>query len=593
MSTLYEEMQSIERSYFATEVYPYAPQIYKSYKITDSLNRVFDGVSDAMVYDMTWGSGFNIKLCSRLNTENKRKVVGSLKDHKKIRYILKPFHQSISRCKTAQNIKMLLVCIVIPIIAKMFHLEVLDINKELEKNENLSGNWYDGLFDVTCIGKWIREYETASEDLLFDLGMKVFGGYFYCRDLKNAGIWADKCEEISTKQKQKKEINCIKNQINSALCRAKKDVLGKKHILVNWVDALRYDELSEMPFLEKTMKEGLFFDKMYAPTLYTNPELRSLLLGKLQIDDTSWKIKEEDIKKSSFYKSADKKGYKVAISSYKWSSVLADERCVNQSERGSSYISFITLCLMQELEKTIVLSHIGIYEVHNPHISPWITKGGVIEDYYGKEKYEWAKKQSKISKEYLDEQIEYWYEMMQPGLRNTIWLSDHGEDRGEDSFGIEGYHHTVFSITGEGINAERAQKVASLLRFKDAIHSLLNNESENLKDIMQADYSLIQNEDIYGTLFRYKKTNVDQRLQYRGVVTNEDTFVRVVNGNEYYFRGEEINLINDNRWQKRIEELRGITGNTFVDIYKHDRYRKTRKLYRKYRIKRSKKNKFI
>ena len=174
-------------------------------------------------------------------------------------------------------------------------------------------------------------------------------------------------------------------------------------------------------------------------------------------------------------------------------------------------------------------------------------------------------------------------------------MSDHGTDNDvKKEFSVENLYHVVFSISGRSINSKQViEKAVGLNEFSILINKLIKDRAEEICDDAFLGYVKIQREDPYGKLVN--KRPETQILQTRGVVSKDDAYVHIVTGEEYYYRGknEEDNLINDPHYEVRISELKDIAGNRFIDIYKEKRFKPTRKLYKKWKLKRAEDIEFL
>ena len=75
--------------------------------------------------------------------------------------------------------------------------------------------------------------------------------------------------------------------------------------------------------------------------------------------------------------------------------------------------------------------------------------------------------------------------------------------------------------------------------------------------------------------------NKAEALQRRGVITLRDRYCKFADERECYFiAGDEKNdRINDMRYATRIEELRELSGNEFIDINQYEKFEYSKLLY--------------
>lgn len=74
----------------------------------------------------------------------------------------------------------------------------------------------------------------------------------------------------------------------------------------------------------------------------------------------------------------------------------------------------------------------------------------------------------------------------------------------------------------------------------------------------------------------------EEMYQCRGIVTKTDSYYKYVFGKEYYFRKEKPNenQIDKEEYCNRINELKNLCGNEFIDIFKYDKFKYSRLLYK-------------
>ena len=116
--------------------------------------------------------------------------------------------------------------------------------------------------------------------------------------------------------------------------------------------------------------------------------------------------------------------------------------------------------------------------------------------------------------------------------------------------------------------------MASQNSFVELVNKILENKLDELEKVYDKDYVLIEMDDSYGD----KRVSVIEStgllyMQYRGVITQDDSFVRLITGQEYYFRNDvSENLRHEERYQERIDYLRTLAGNKYIDIHKEKHY---------------------
>lgn len=116
--------------------------------------------------------------------------------------------------------------------------------------------------------------------------------------------------------------------------------------------------------------------------------------------------------------------------------------------------------------------------------------------------------------------------------------------------------------------------MASQISLADLVDQILENKLDELEKVYDKDYVLIEMDDSYGD----ERVSVIEStgllyMQYRGVITQDDSFVRLITGQECYFRNDgSVNLSHEECYQERIDYLRTLAGNKYIDIHKEKHY---------------------
>ena len=422
---------------------------------------------------------------------------------------------------------------------------------------------------------------------------RLIGDYLEIRDFINAEKWIRSLAERYGNQDTDVIEYCkLWGGIQSYLYDIKEKISGKEHIVVNWVDALRYDEVSNMPYLSKRVEEGISFEKMYVPTPYTNAAAKAVIMGKYIIDDKAFALKGNDYKQGKLWKCLETYGYQLIFSGPAFhTGSFYNAQCsilhsmYDRAMIPSTIVQFDAICNMAEAgNKKYFYIIQNSAETHYPYLNP-ITETKRIKCFLSCDNADEKMSQILQSQLYLDEQLQY-YNRFYENARCQIYMSDHGQLRAvAEPICIEGTHHVVFSVCPRKPIQDRIYSVTSLINFTELVEKLLQDDYDGLKELNTKDYVLIQMDDVYGeerrkTVENDRLTNGLSYQQYRGVVTKQDSYVRTVTGQEFYFRNaESTNLIKDDQYKDRISYLRELAGNKYIDINREDKYKEARLLY--------------
>ncbi|MCH5261193.1 MAG: hypothetical protein J1F18_15710, partial [Lachnospiraceae bacterium] len=455
--------------------------------------------------------------------------------------------------------------------------------------------WYSGLglrYDEIYADYELYQKSCGTEEEKNSI-KRLIGDYLEIKDFVNAEKWIRQLSEhYGDEDTEVQQYQGLWNEIQNCLEEIRRSINGKEHIVVNWVDALRYDELSNMEYLCRQVQSGINFERMYTPTPYTNAVMKALIAGKYIIDDKAFMMTQDDYKDGKLWKYLESHGYQFAISSpVFWKGSFYNSNCgimqYSYEERAwvpSTVVQFDAICRLYEAkERCFYIIH-NLGETHQPNSNPltptekkWSGSDllQLIQDRMG---------QIIQSQKYLDGQLQYYGRFYQD-IRCNIYMSDHGFFRKEEPICIEGYHHVVFSICSKGVQGRNIQTMFSLVSFTELVEKILEGDLSGLNKIHDKDYVLIERDDVYGQglcrSLKKDRRRVDLSfIQYRGIVTKEDSFVRLATGKEFYFRNDESeNLRDDERYKERIDYLRSLAGNKYINIYKEKKYQEAVKLY--------------
>lgn len=622
---LYDDVQEIENQYFADTIYTEAnPKIWFSLQypaIKKAVNDIFDKI-DGTVYDL-YGFYPRGEIFARffLSESNRKKLVpckyvmeGNLFVSRLRQYLAVKDHRGkhpdflLLYKKEGLRNRLSRIGFLWRLTRALNGCRLVDLSMELRKT-GLDGAEivFEG-FSYVDIYNDIMEYEKnvsigGAESLAAKSAMRCYADFFFIRDFVNAKKWFEVWGEYADAEIKKRHMEMWK-KLESAFETAREDLSKKNSVLMNWIDGLRYSDLGKLPHLEAIMKQGIFFENMYTPALFSHPVQRAIFDGKLIIDDRSWEIQEDKLlTESKLSKTLVESGLRyMNLSSYFFPNIPIDDRmgryCITKHRQImlAPSLFFNCICLLQEYDNLFVLCHC-MDEVHHDYNSPRAPYDIRWHDLSsGKITYVSVESEIEKSLAYLDEVISF-YNTFFDKMKNVVWMSDHGFERVEKMFTVEGIHHVVFSLNGREVPCKSIRAADSLSDFTNLLRVCLSGDYAAINEDTVKGFSMLQREDPYGKTAWEAITHYNdicQVVQYRGVATSEDAYVRSVLGKEYYYRekDETINLIDDERFAERIAQLRLMAGDQFIDIYKENRYVRSRDFYRKFHLQvpQSKKN---
>ncbi|MDD3138667.1 MAG: sulfatase-like hydrolase/transferase [Lachnospiraceae bacterium] len=431
---------------------------------------------------------------------------------------------------------------------------------------------------------------------------KIIGQYIGIRDFRTAlgyirlGIEREDDDFINYQNFSTAIINLM-YEIQQRFC-------GRDHIIVNWLDALCYKELKYMPFLQELSKTGIFFENAYAVSTYTTATFKAMITGKLFIDDKLYEQKLSNLSEEKLIRILEKEKYQF---------FYAGLHCTNQSEFTINEIALLYQQYEAELQlpdsclqwwtlnflanneqKCCILIH-SLSETHPPYYSGNLKKmkkynGWLSGSAMDTDEKEVALRQINSSLKNFDKQLA-WYHQWYGDRFVTMYMSDHGQYRGEKPVCIDGANHVVLMINGKKVPTYKAYRMFGLNQFPELMELVIEGGLDHLENILK-EYVCIQTDDIYNEdhvnlCLETKEDQVfyDLFSQHRGVITMDETYVKYASGAEYYLiNNESDNLISSEKYVKRINQLRKLCGYNFIKISEEKRYFGAKKMYEKHNL---------
>ncbi len=402
----------------------------------------------------------------------------------------------------------------------------------------------------------------------------------YCelRDFKNLLELIDRTKEKGGYE-WVKDFETDIRMLFSELKQKIRERIGKT-VIFNWVDAISYLNLKDMPWLCSLKEQSINFANTYTMMPWTSITFKVMLTGKHPMRDKLFRLgKIGSGGEYPIYDAIEQNGYKIwyvgvrskgAIhfqkkSRYVYSRYHALFPCTEKQWEA------LTLLAENPKQNLFLFIH-NVNEGHQPFFN--IQYNDILELWMP----DFPEKQKVSARKYLDDQIQ-WYQSFY-GNATEIYMSDHGEEYCGKMNYQEERSHVLFMIK-EGKKKEES-KFLSMKNVGKVILRLLNSE----------DYSDLMEEKIYMEVYdTYNKQQVKKMLlnhalnekwmQFQAIRTKNDLYVLYADGTEKYFRlpDEEHELSNNEEYKMRIKVLREELIPYFINPYKERYFRWTRKLY--------------
>lgn len=158
---------------------------------------------------------------------------------------------------------------------------------ELNFNDILKANSVDGSYLT------LYEYHYQKQRLMHAVSMeddrRIKEKMFFLAICMRNFIEAERVLKIMPKnvdyEKCWNEIEDLFDRIRKAIT-----LKNQKHIIIYWLDALSYEHVEKMEYLQERRNHSLYFRNAYTVTPYTNPTFRAMFCGVRQVDDLGYRI---------------------------------------------------------------------------------------------------------------------------------------------------------------------------------------------------------------------------------------------------------------------------------------------------------------
>lgn len=369
-----------------------------------------------------------------------------------------------------------------------------------------------------------------------------------------------------------------------------------KDIVINWVDALRYDEIDSMKYLKNIKENSLFFENAYTVIPTTTATMNTILTGVDDIFDLrNGFVDKFNSTNCIFLEKLEQLNYCFIY--------CGDKERANRFDDKYNLFSFNKECdieqsispffqweclniLLTEKKPCCIIIH-NLPETHLPCVSPRLPYYKVWEKDEIKtephidiaEKFE----QINISRNYLDNQLE-WYASFLSSKIVKIYLSDHGK-LGKNMYDSD-YIHVMYMVQGDSIKKEKCKDLFSLADSVNMLEYIIENKALEKRDYVRISNLPVYNKNYAELVMGFSQKDKYKLIQYKGIVTDKDKYIRYDYGKELYFlKDNNKNLINDIQCSSRIQELRDIMGDNFINVYKDQYYSASQIIYNSLNLK--------
>lgn len=318
-------------------------------------------------------------------------------------------------------------------------------------------------------------------------------------------------------------------EIKELLKDVKADLAKKSetNVIVFWTDAISYDDLSQIPYLDEVKEKGICFDNMFTVFANTNPTVKTLLCGKRPIEDDLFSLNTLDEGNSILLESLKEEGYDFRVIGGYWNCFRKQNMTsvYHHAYTPASALFWDLLCnLMKHDSPTVYFVHL-LAETHDPYLSWMMTPHDINR------LHEISRKKAACAS--LDKQFRFYIPYL-PSSGYEIYMTDHGS---APPVSVSLFH-VLTTVVGDGISPRHVQGMSSYLDFHGLILQLIQNGSVD-EELFWRDHVEVEGLDVYSpTVTEWildKKCPMTAELfGYSGVVDQEYLYLRFTDGRELF-----------------------------------------------------------
>lgn len=447
---------------------------------------------------------------------------------------------------------------------------------------------YKGYVDL-YISRKLYEISKKTDEKEFYL-IQLIKKYFFIRDFYNGQKYL--LEYINLGLPQKTMFEKFLFELKQLLNKLKITLSNKqeKDAVIIILDTMRARDLQKMPYLSKFSKKCINFNEAYSTSTYTIASCKGIFNSQLHIDDQLEDTKGLEVQESKFFNYFHKKGFEL----HQYSGMKLEENNLFHSEGLSgkkvdynieapiSTIFWNYICDIVSKPNKPTLSILEFWELHYPFISgfhsnkiltpSYIPKFTSKEDLKDKSIIDKALRQLNESLVYVDNQLSFFFELLTDNI--TIGLiSDHGtciEDNDIIGSTIPWYDenfHVICMLFNGTNNPTEINNIFSLKNFSQQfIYFFENSHTKPIKDsFVELQRGPILSKRIKNKPDFLKNINENLLNGFKAIKTKEEKFILYDNGVEEYYilPNEQLNLIKDEIYRKKIDKLRELVSDKF------------------------------
>lgn len=480
-------------------------------------------------------------------------------------------------------------------------IEIIDIYDEMEKN----GIFFDKEFYTYSvrINKYINYKDTSTTYHKYLCATNEKNKRFYLekliaylveiRDFITVNKMIDELKRNGWDSENKYEK--FRAELVSLFAEIKNIIhkRNKRDIIINYVDNIGADTFYNTKFGKERLADSYCFMNAYTPSPWTYFATRVLITGELPISDHSYKKTTFTDDKSALLRVMKKHNYSFSYIAYggmyqKW---FDNKKVIPKGYTGFDGTIPGSTGGRSERECSTRMQWCSLRErINKPHETVCHLIHSLAESHYPFY-YSLTRTLSKKSEdgriasgiEFILQQLE-WYGKFDSAQTVKVCFSDHNCNWGR-AYGSE-TSHVPFVIKGKDFQVKEENRLFSLKDFSKLINAILTLNKSDFDKVF-SEHILHENvdymsENVFDWLFMGDNGDFyisPRMIQCRAIRTLKDLYACYPNGDEYYYclPNEETNRIDDERFKKRIQELRELCSGDFIDTVRERGYFKASK----------------
>ena len=353
----------------------------------------------------------------------------------------------------------------------------------------------------------------------------------------------------------------------------------QKDILVYWLDAVPYKWRGYFEELNALSKKGLNFEQVYTCTPYTDQTFQVMFSRLLPLTDWEKSLEEVGEKNSELIQYLKEKNYKV------WQIGVRtpmEEEMSIRMERTSTCNAVLwqTFCKMLSDDAPMFLIAHMVVETHPPVLCAELDN---LWDVYSAAN---SMEQFRISANYADKRVAYYYQIMNQNQRIQIFMSDHGEHftgQFPKCFWAQHKLHAWCFVIGDGISVKQENAIFFYRKFIDLMKWLIEPEKYDYEKCL-SDYAVFQDTDIYSAEAAdhfIKAGRAEQALAYRGALDGIYKYAINGIGREFFYKiiDDKDVEVEESEAIDNFKRLRELAGTDFPDLSVCEKFKHVPKLY--------------